>query len=135
MPEQSWMGRQVDLLLNQEMANDNRPDTEILRDLTQFVRCAEELTKRDPTTREKLYLGYLEMLYNAAGLEGAFDFYALENKILELQDRKPVKLRKLCFSATTRGEREEMIQVREEDIEDILAAGYQVEVCDGKTNS
>lgn len=90
MSYQSWMSREVDLLLNEHEADEERSDQEILTDLKHFVHCAKELTQRDPTIREKLCMSYLEMLYIHAGFTGQFDFHKLELKIIDLmENNKP----------------------------------------------
>lgn len=84
MNNQSWVAREVDLLLNEHEADGSRSDQEIVQDLKHFVHCSKELVKRDPTLRENLYLSYLQMLWQVAGFTGPFDFLKLEAKIIEL---------------------------------------------------
>lgn len=91
MNNQSWVAREVDLLLNEHEADGSRSDQEIVQDLKHFVHCSKELVKRDPTLRENLYLSYLQMLWQVAGMKGQFDFLQLEGKIIELMECKPVE--------------------------------------------
>lgn len=86
MTNQSWLARQVDLLLNEQEADPEKSDAEVLKDLKHYVGYANELTKRDPTVRERIYFSYLRMLQSAAGIEGDFDFYKLEMKIIEMKE-------------------------------------------------
>ncbi len=86
MTNQSWLAREVDLLLNEQEADPEKSDVEVLKDLKHYVGYANELTKRDPTVREKIYFSYLQMLQSAAGIEGHFDFYKLEMKIIEMKE-------------------------------------------------
>lgn len=88
MNNQSWVAREIDLLLNEHEADETRPDEEIVQDLKHFVHCAKGLVNRNPTTVEKLYESYLKMLWICAGMQGQFDYLALERRIIELVEAK-----------------------------------------------
>lgn len=91
MSTQSWIAKEIDLLLNEHEADESRSDEEILKDLKHFVHCSKELLEREPTTVEKLYQGWLKMLWIRSGMMGDFDFLKLERRIIELVESRPVK--------------------------------------------